>query len=227
MHDRMHVRRNALVAATAALAVVSASVSFVGRSSAEPSGGPAAWSPPAHDAEAVALAKLGGVRRATVPVAGAKYAAGRADALVDAPVSAVKAVVLGYDRYASLIPQFKRAKVLQRRGLGADVYLLLPVLHGAASIWTVQRFAPPVVKGKVESIASTSVKGNVDALRTTWSYRAVDATHTIVTAHIYVEPQIPAPGATIANEAEKVAAQAVTSIKARAESAVAKTASTP
>jgi ribosome-associated toxin RatA of RatAB toxin-antitoxin module len=180
---------------------------------------PSKWSPPAVDAEAVALAKAGGLQSRTVAVAGAKHSAGRADVLVAAPVATVRAAVLAYERYGQMIPRFQKVKVLARNGLGADVYLVLPVMHGAASIWSVQRFAPPVAaaKGGNETVTSASVKGNVDALRTTWRYRAVDGGHTLLSVEIYVEPKLAVPSALVAGEAEKAAREAVVSMQAHTE----------
>jgi ribosome-associated toxin RatA of RatAB toxin-antitoxin module len=177
------------------------------------------WVPPTTDAQACELVKLGGHRRATFAVPGAKVRAGRAEIVVDAPLSTVRAAVLDYARYPTIIPRFEKAKVLKRTGLAADVFLQLPIMKGSAAIWTVQRFSAPVASAGGEAIKSTSLQGNVEDLRTTWSYRAIDARHTLLVAEIYVVPKLPAPGALIEKEAEKAASEAVVSIKAHAERA--------
>lgn len=175
------------------------------------------YAPPASDVQANELHKLGKERRSTVPIPGGKVEAGRAEVLVNAPVSTVRASVLDYAHYAQVIPRFQKAKVLKKNGLSADVYLQIPILHGAATIWTVQRFAAPVASGKTETVSGVSIQGNVDDLRTKWSYRAVDATHTVLVCEIYVVPKIPVPANQIAKEAERAAAEAVVSVRAHSE----------
>ena len=187
----------------------------------------APYAPPPVDTAATELFKLGSEKRTAFKQAGLKYETGRAEIFINAPVSAVRAAVTDYNNYAKIVPKFQKAKVLKRNGAWADVYLMIPIMKGAANVWTVQRFAPPAPQGKFETVAGTSIQGNVDALNTRWSYRAVDAQHSILVAEIYVEPKLPVPAATITKEAQKAAAEAVVSVRAHAESVSKKVAGVP
>ncbi|MBI2394496.1 MAG: hypothetical protein HYV09_33305 [Deltaproteobacteria bacterium] len=190
-------------------------------------GATASYSPPASDAQAVELQQLGKEKRSLLPTKGGKYQTGRAEIFVNAPVSTVRAAVLDYAAYSKIIPRFQKAKVLERKGAAAKVYFMIPILKGAATVWTVQQFEAPVVTGKGETVVGRSVQGNVDALNTKWTFRAVDAQHSVLLAEIYVEPRMPVPATTIANEAQKAAAEAVLSVRAHAENVSKKVAKTP
>jgi ribosome-associated toxin RatA of RatAB toxin-antitoxin module len=180
-----------------------------------------AYAPKPTDPQAVELHKLGKEKHVAIATAlGKKFKTGHAEIFVNAPVSSVRASVQDYANYQAVIPKFQKAKVLKKNGATTDVYLQIPILHGAATVWTVQHFESPATKGALEWIDGTSVQGNVDALRTRWTYRAVDEGHTILTAEIYVEPRlpgIPVPNDAIGHEAEKAASEAVVSVKAHAE----------
>lgn len=208
-----------------ATAVVASSL-FVGLAP-RPVAAQQGYLPPAADAQAAQLYQLGKEKRSLVSVTGGKVPAGRAEIFVNAPVSTVRAAVLDYGNYATVIPRFSRAKVLKKNGLGADVYLQIPILHGAATIWTVQRFAPPVTTGALETVAGTSVQGNVEDLRTKWTYRAVDAQHSVLSCEIYVVPKIPVPGDQIGGESQRAAAEAVVSVKAHSERVAKQVAKSP
>jgi len=185
------------------------------------------YAPPSTDATAVALHKLGGEKRSSYQQPGLKYQTGRAEIFINAPVSAVRASVTDYSNYATIVPKFQKAKVLKRNGASADVYLMIPIMKGAANVWTVQHFAPPTKAGALETVSGKSLQGNVDALNTRWSYRAVDAQHSILIAEIYVEPKLPVPASTITKEAQKAAAEAVVSVRAHAEGLNKKVAGNP
>lgn len=186
-----------------------------------------AYAPPQGDSSAVELYKLGKEKRSTFSEKGLKYETGRAEIFINAPVSAVRASVTDYNNYATIVPKFQKAKVLKRNGASADVYLMIPIMKGAANVWTVQRFEPPKSLGKLETVYGKSLQGNVDALNTRWSYRAVDAQHSILIAEIYVEPKLPVPAGTIAKEAQRAAAEAVLSVRSHAEGLNKKVAGVP
>ncbi len=185
------------------------------------------YAPPVADAQAMELFKLGNERRTFTKSLGSKYETGRAEIFIHAPVSTVKAAVTDYANYAKVIPKFQKAKVLKKSAAATDVYLLIPILKGAASMWSVQHFEAPVTNGKLETVLGKSLQGNVDALNTKWTYRAVDATHTVLSAEIYVEPKLPVPSGTISREAQRAAAEAVISVRAHAENASKKVAGVP
>jgi len=175
------------------------------------------YAPPKADTVATELFLLGKERRSLVPTKGAKYGTGRAEIFIHAPVSAVRAAVLDYPAYPKIIPAFQKAKVLERKGASAKVYLMLPILKGAASLWSLQQFDAPSVSGKTETVVSRSLQGNIDALNTRWSFRAVDAESCVLTSDIYVEPRLPLPASAVEHEAQKAAAEAVLSVRTHTE----------
>lgn len=179
------------------------------------------------DPEATELAASGKEKRTLVPTPGYKLKTGRAAIFVRAPAAKVRAAVLDYAANPTIMPQFQKAKVLERKPGSARVYLMLPILKGAANIWTVQQFVGPTVDGDRETIVGRSLQGNVDALDTRWSIRAVGPASCVLTADIHVEPRLPMPPSTIENEAQKAAAQAVLSVRAHAEAPIALTAGKP
>lgn len=185
------------------------------------------YAPPPADVNASELFKLGKERRTFTKALGSKYETGRAEIFISAPVSTVRAAVTDYANYAKVIPKFQKAKVLKKSGAATDVYLMIPILKGAATVWSVQHFEGPVTNGKLETIVGKSLQGNVDALNTRWTYRAVDATHTVLSAEIYVEPKLPVPSGAVAREAQRAAAEAVVSVRAHAENTSKKVAGVP
>lgn len=185
------------------------------------------YAPPAGDNQATELFKLGAEKRSFNQSLGGKYDTGRAEIFINAPVSTVKAAVTDYANYAKVIPRFEKAKLLKKSGASADVYLMIPIMKGAAKVWSVQHFEAPAAVGKGETVIGKSLQGNVDALNTKWTYRAVDSQHTVLSCEIYVEPKLPLPAGTIAKEAQRAAAEAVVSVRVHAENASKKVAGVP
>ena len=183
--------------------------------------------PPPADSQAKELFTLPSEKRTLTRALGTKYDTGRADIFINAPVATVKAAVTDYANYAKVIPRFQKAKLLKKSAGSSEVYLMIPIMKGAANVWSVQRFDAPVPSGKAETVSGKSLQGNVDALNTRWTYRAVDATHSILSCEIYVEPKLPLPAGAIAKEAQKAAAEAVVSVRAHAENASKKVAGVP
>jgi ribosome-associated toxin RatA of RatAB toxin-antitoxin module len=132
---------------------------------------------------------------------------------------------MDYANYSQIMPKFEKSKVLKKSGDTAEVYLLAPILHGAATIWAVESFAAPTADGKGEKIVGTMLKGNVDDLRATWRFRAVDDKHTVLSLDIYIAPKIAAPEALVTKEAEDACGDGVRAVKVRAEETAKKLAS--
>lgn len=184
------------------------------------------YAPPSTDANAVVLFKLGKEKKSNYAIKDQKYKAGRAEIFVNAPMSQVKTAVMDYANYSSFIPKFQKAKVLKKNGDAAEVYLQIPILHGAATIWVVENFAAPATDGpKGEKIIGTMQKGNVDDLKATWRYRAVDDKHTVVSLDIFIAPKISAPESSVTPEVEDACGDGVRSVKERAEGAAKQVAS--
>lgn len=183
-----------------------------------------AYKPPASDAQAVKLAKSPSEIKSNYSLGkDSKFPVGHAEIFVNAPLKDVKEAVLDYAHYSEFIPKFQKSKVIKgKAGEAQEVFLQIPILHGAATIWAVENFAPPAADTKGEKVVGTMVKGNVDDLRTTWRYRAVDDKHSIVTVDIYIAPKIDASPDLVRKEVEDACGDGVRAVKERAEAAAKK-----
>lgn len=179
-----------------------------------------AYAPPSSDKEAVALQKHGKDLKSNFEESSSKLRWGRASIFVNAPMKDVKAAITDYGNWSTFITKFTKSKVLKKDGQAAEVYLQLPIMKGAATIWAVEKFAAPVAEGKGEKIVGTLVKGNVDELKAVWHYRPVDDTHTVVTLELYAAPKVNAPSSLILKEMEDACGEGVLGVRARAEASV-------
>ena len=170
-----------------------------------------------NDAEAQELAKTRKAKRYNVEVSGASIRAGGAAISVDAPIEVVRKVVTDYGKYASFIPRFEKSKVVAKKDGKTDVMLQVPILKGAATVWALTRFEPPVKEGTGERIEGKMVEGNVDDLRAWWHLRPVDATHTVLKLELLIVPKLPLPGKLVTPELEYASDQAVTAVRDRSE----------
>ncbi len=153
---------------------------------------------------------------------------GGAQIFVNAPLSSVRRAVQDYAHYAEFMPGFKRSRVVQKHKDFTDVYLQVPILHGAATVWAVTRFAAPKKEANgTEVIEGTMQQGNVHDFRATWRLIPVDATHTILRAEMLIVPKLPLPGSVVTPELSYASDKAVTASRTRAESLAARNASSP
>ncbi|MBI5533252.1 MAG: hypothetical protein HY898_11075 [Deltaproteobacteria bacterium] len=152
---------------------------------------------------------------------------GGAQIFVNAPLAEVRKVVLDYAHYQDFMPGFKRSRVVQRNKDFTDVYLQVPILHGAATVWAVTRFTAPQKQANgTEIIESTMQQGNVNDFRASWRLIPVDATHTILRSEILIVPKLPLPSSVVTPELSYAADKAVTSSRNKAEAAATRVAST-
>lgn len=180
------------------------------------------YTPPASDPQAVHLAKLARDEKSTFTAKDGKTW-GRAHHFVNAPMKDVKAAVLDYGNYQAFIPKFQKSKLLKKEPSGAaEVYLQIPILKGAATIWALEKFDAPVPEGKGEKVVGHYQKGNVEELEAVWHYRPVDDSHTIVTLELHVigKGAIAAVSAKLMNtQIEDACGEGVIGVKDRAQSA--------
>ncbi len=180
------------------------------------------YQPPSGDAQAVQLHKWNKDLKSSFEDPSTKVKWGRAQIFVKAPVKDVRAAIMDYGNWSSYIPRFQKTKVLKKEAGGAaEVYMQVPIMKGAATIWAVERFNAPVPEGKGEKIVGTLVKGNVDALQAVWHYRAVDENHSVVTLELYAAPKVSAPAGAILTEMMDACGEGVLGVRARAESSMA------
>jgi hypothetical protein len=173
----------------------------------------------AGDEEAARLEALGKASRYTVKTVdpASSIDTGGAAILVKAPIEEVRRIVTDYRHYEKVIKPFKQSKLLSRSKGVSEVYLEVPILHGAATVWVVTLIGPPEKKGDEERIVAKMKSGNVDDFRAVWRLRAVDAEHTIVKLEILVDPTLPAPSSVVTPELCTAADKAVSGVRDQAE----------
>jgi hypothetical protein len=147
---------------------------------------------------------------------------------IDAPLDRVRALVTDYDRYATIMPKFGRSHIVKRGAEGADVYLQVPVLHGAGHLWAMVRFTGPFPVGAGERIEGTYLhEGNVSAFHCVWTYSRIDDTHTLLHLGLLLLPKIPLPQSIIDKELNDACHDALGGVKSHAENAPAGSSSSP
>jgi ribosome-associated toxin RatA of RatAB toxin-antitoxin module len=142
---------------------------------------------------------------------------GGAAIFVNAPIEAVRRLVTDYRHYDTMIKPFKQSKLLSRSKGVSEVYLEVPILHGAATVWVVVNIGQPVKENGEEKIVAKFQRGNVDDFRAVWRLRAVDAEHTVVKLELLVDPKLPAPASVVTGELTGAADKAVTAVRERAQ----------
>jgi hypothetical protein len=176
------------------------------------------YAPPGADTQARELFKLGRERKSSIVVTGSKFRRGRAEIFVNAPVAKVRAAVLDYGNYSTFMRRFQKSKVLRSDASGTEVYVQVPVLNGAASLWAVERFGGVYKVGNEERVDGKFVKGNLDDLAVTWSWRAVDDTHTVLALELFLVPKLAAPLMSMVNqEAQDASGEGTLAVRDRAE----------
>jgi ribosome-associated toxin RatA of RatAB toxin-antitoxin module len=144
---------------------------------------------------------------------------GGAAVFINAPIEDVRKIVQDYGHYNQLVKTFEQSRVLEKKKGTAQVYLSIPVLHGALTIWAVSRFSPPEKDGTGEKITSKYERGNLADFRGTWRLRAVDETHTVLKLELLVDPKLPVPTSLITGELKSAAWKGVMAVREKAQSA--------
>ena len=152
-----------------------------------------------------------------VRVPNAELNAGAARARVQSKYDTLRGVLVDYPHYSQIITRFEKARVVGRVGQQTDVYLEVPILHGATKIWAIVRFDAPKTEGSEEVIRGRMVKGNVKRLDAAWRVRKVDETSADLALELLIVPDLPAPHSLILSEVKRAAARAVSGARAEAE----------
>lgn len=175
-----------------------------------------AGEPAAADPEAQRLGALNKAERYDVSLGGPVRAGGAA-VLCQAPLAIVERLATDYGHYVNTIPRFQKSRIVAKKGTDTDVYLQVPILHGAATVWSLTRFGPPQRQGQSVFISGRMVEGNVEDFRGQWRLRGVNDTQTVVKMELLVVPKFPAPAKVITSELQGAAANAASSLCRRAE----------
>jgi ribosome-associated toxin RatA of RatAB toxin-antitoxin module len=173
----------------------------------------------AGDDEATRLERRGRSERYTKATTSPKNSidTGGAAIYIHAPIDVVRRIVTDYRNYEKTIKSFKTSKLLSRNKGVSEVYLEVPILHGAATVSVVALMGAPVIAGNEERITARMLRGNVDDFRAVWRLRAVDAENTILKLELLVDPSLPAPASLITPELCTASENAVTGVRKQAE----------
>jgi len=170
------------------------------------------------ETEADRLLRTRKSERYSVAWSGQSIRAGGAMVAVDAPFADVRKVITDFGNYADFMPRFERSRVVRKSKEGVDVYLQVPILRGAANVWAVTRFEPPIPDGRGQRIEGRMTdQGNVRDLRAVWHLHPIDENRTLLKLELLIVPKLPLPASVITPELEFAAEQAVVASRDRAE----------
>jgi hypothetical protein len=177
--------------------------------------------PAATSAEAARLLASHAAERYDVAVPGQKLRAGGAMIAIDAPLAVVHRLITDYAHYQDVLPGFQKSRVLGQSAAGTDVYLQVPILHGAATLWAVTRFTAPTREGNGQRIeGKRNGPANIDDLRATWHVYSTDDYHTVLKLELLLVPRLPLPDSLITSQLAESADDAVRACRDRAEALV-------
>jgi len=158
--------------------------------------------------------------RYEVPIDGQSIKAGGARILINAPLPLVRTIIQDYARYQDFMPRFKRSRVVGQSEKATQVYLQVPILHGAANVWSVVQFNQPIKKPDGSEVIRGKMipgQGNVREFRASWFLVPIDANTTLLRSEILIVPTLPVPGSVVTGELGYASDMAVTSTRNRAE----------
>ncbi|MDD9941504.1 MAG: SRPBCC family protein [Myxococcales bacterium] len=140
---------------------------------------------------------------------------GRAEGVVQAPLSRVMSVVSDYGAYHEFLPHFRASRVLSQRGSKALVYMEAGVARDTLTIWAQLKIAPRQTDGRTRVIEAHMMKGNLDHMEATWEITPIDAHRTRVAFQILVDPKVPLPASLVSRENEKASKQTIGALRKR------------
>jgi ribosome-associated toxin RatA of RatAB toxin-antitoxin module len=190
-----------------------------GSASAAPHASAAAELPPVEAAAGSVLKEPDG-RDATseaVPVED-DLVRGRSTVRVDAPVEAVRKVVLRYDDYAKFMPFYTSSHVVDKDSQTTKVYMQVAALNGMVKMGA-QISLPnkPKSENGWDVYESTFDKGNVTEFKAIWRMKAIDDQHSFLSLEVFLLPKLPLPSSTLNGENAKGAVNGVKAMRDRIE----------
>jgi hypothetical protein len=145
---------------------------------------------------------------------------GHAEAIVDAPIADLRKAILDFSDYKNLAPdKFKTVRMVAKENGTVDMYFLVPVLKGLATIWYVTRFPDHTVPdgNGVEVLDGKFVKGSIEDMELELTIRSVAPNQTILTCDLLIVPQLPAPQSALDETFRDAAGDAVNALRKRVE----------
>ncbi len=152
----------------------------------------------------------------SVPADGIDVRWGRAETVVDGPIDRVLAVVHAYEHYHDLMPAFRTARVLSRRGDDALVYMEVGVARDTITLWGQMRILSRENQDRSRVVEATMMRGNMNQFRARWTLVPIDGgARTRVEFRILVDPDMPLPSAIFTEENVKVARRMLGAVRQR------------
>lgn len=153
-----------------------------------------------------------------VPIAGSSLVRARAAVEIEAPIDAVRAVVLDLERYADFMPRCSRSRVFGTTARGGhDVYLELDELGGAIHLWVRLEISRRAIADGIEAYDARLITGNVDSFRASWRLEDLGQARTLLTFESYVDPGLPRHPELVNRGNMEGAKESVLALKRRAE----------
>jgi len=148
-----------------------------------------------------------------VPLTGRSVKAGRAEGVVDAPMSAVQAVVEDYAGYETFMPKIRASRVLSQRGDTALVYLQASIARNTITLWAQLKISARNSDPKTRVIDAKMLQGNMDAMTARWELTPVDEGHTLVAFQMLMDPKVPVPASLVSDENENASKKTIRALR--------------
>lgn len=144
---------------------------------------------------------------------------GHAEALVGSSANDLARAALDYNHYKDIHPKFSTARVVGKEAGKTDVYMKYPVKIGPVKIelHEVMRFDPERLDGQTHVIEGVGIKGDMTRGHTKITIKPVDATHSVLSVDVMLDPKIPAPQVLVDEELRDGAGDFVNGLKDRAQ----------
>jgi hypothetical protein len=139
--------------------------------------------------------------------------------LVAAPSDDVARMALDFAHYHDLHRKFATARVVGHSGDQTDLFMQYPVRVGFITfeLSEVVRFQPDHVADHSHMIEARGIRGDMSRGHLRISVKPVDATHSLLSMDVLLDPKIPAPQSLIDEELRDGAEDYVNSLKDRAQ----------
>jgi ribosome-associated toxin RatA of RatAB toxin-antitoxin module len=154
-----------------------------------------------------------GTIQSTTVARGDDVSWGRAVGVVEAPIDAVQSVVQNYAGYAKFMPHFKTSKVLSQRGASALVYMQASIAKDTMTLWAQLKIGPAANKGETRVIRAKMISGNMSAMEAVWELTSADATRTLVSFQLVMDPKLPLPDSFVTDQNVRAARKTIKALR--------------
>ncbi|MDB4995758.1 MAG: hypothetical protein JWM74_3190 [Myxococcaceae bacterium] len=151
------------------------------------------------------------------PIGAERY--GHAEAIVGASVEKLGKTIGDYGHYRELHQKFATARVIAKESNRTDVYMRYPVKIGLVRIdmYEVLRFTPDDIIDGQHVVEARGISGDMKHAHTIITYKAIDATHSLLQVDVLLVPKMPAPQRFIDEELRDGAEDFVNGLKDKAQ----------